>query len=266
MTEPLEDIEFLARSHHRVRALDALAGGPHSRRELRETTGASQPTMTRVLRDLEARGWVEHEDGRYAATPLGELVADGVDELVTAVETDHRLGDIVGWLPTDRLDVDLRRFHDATVTRPTQTDPSKPLKRALELTAGADDHRILSYALNRDMIDALHGATVEGTQTFRAVVPAETVAPLRDAATLWRRFRAVAEADGVTLRVAADPVPFAMGIADRTVYFFLRDDAEVLRAVVETTDATVHSWAERTFDAYWDDAGPLDIGSVDSAE
>ena len=152
MTEPLEAIEFLARSPNRVAVLRAVADEPHSRRALREETAASQPTLTRILRDFEENDWIRRTDEGYTATPLGGLLADGFADLLTVVETEQHLRDVAPWLPTDELDIGLTALHDAMITRPTTTDPSGPLKRALELTDDARDHRILSYALNRDMV------------------------------------------------------------------------------------------------------------------
>ncbi|RNJ26058.1 helix-turn-helix transcriptional regulator [Halosegnis longus] len=259
MTEPLEAIEFLARSPNRVAVLRAVADAPHSRRDLREATGASQPTLTRIIRDFEEHDWIRRTDEGYVATPLGGLLADGFADLLTVVETEQHLRDVAPWLPTDDLDIDLTALHDATITRPTTTDPSGPLKRALELTADARQHRILSYALNRDMVERLHAATVEGTQQFEAVVTDATIEPLRDAPALWAKFRAVADSDSVSIRVADQPVSFAMGVADDTVYFLLRDDGEVLRALVESEDGRVLGWAHDTFERYWATASPLDV-------
>ncbi|MDZ7745529.1 MAG: ArsR family transcriptional regulator [Halobacteriales archaeon] len=259
MTEPLEVIEFLARSPNRVAVLRTVADAPHSRRELRERTAASQPTLTRIIRDFEERNWIRRTDAGYVATPLGAMLADGMAGLLTVVETEQHLRDIAAWLPTDELDIDLTALHDARITRPTTTDPSGPLKRALELTADARNHRIVSYALNRDMVEQLHGATVEGSQQFEAVVTESTVEPLRDAPALWQQFRAVAASDSVSIRVADHAVSFAMGIADGTVYFLLRDDGEVLRALVESEDEHVLAWAHDTFDRYWETASPLDV-------
>lgn len=60
---PLDDIAFLARSAHRVGVLDALAEGQRERDQLRDATGASSPTLGRILADFEERHWVAR-DGR----------------------------------------------------------------------------------------------------------------------------------------------------------------------------------------------------------
>ena len=71
MTRQLDEIEFLARSVHRVGVLDVLAEGPRDRDDLRAATGASSPTIGRVLADLEDRRWIERAGATYELTPLG---------------------------------------------------------------------------------------------------------------------------------------------------------------------------------------------------
>ncbi|WP_224448612.1 helix-turn-helix transcriptional regulator [Haloprofundus salilacus] len=264
MTDPLEEIEFLARSQNRIHVLDALASGPRTRRELESDIGASQPTLARILRDFEERHWVERRGTQYEATPSGAFVASSFTDLLANVETEVRLREVVQWLPIAHLDVSFEQFADARITRPTQTTPSGPLKRALELSANADRQLIVSYVLNHEMLETLHGAAVEGTQSLRGVLTRETVELLRRDPTSWRRFRELLDSENVDLRLADESIPFAMGIADETVYFFLRDDEGLLRALLESTDDDVREWAVRTVDEYWDRGVDVDPSNFES--
>ncbi|WP_410764536.1 helix-turn-helix transcriptional regulator [Haloferax sp. DFSO60] len=264
MAEPLEEIEFLARSPNRIRVLEALADEPHSRRDLQSKTAASQPTLARILSDFEERQWVEKGGSQYEATPLGELVADGFTDLISIVETETRLRGIAEWLPTDQLDMDLRRFDDARITRPTRTDPSGPLKRALDLSARAETQCIVSYVINYEMLETLSEAAVEGSQSFRAVIAPETIEMVRGDDTSWTRFEQLVGADAADFRVTDEPIPFAMGVADETVYFFLRDEDGILRALLESDDDDVRSQAMQTVESYWDDGRAIDPSVFDS--
>ncbi|WP_224267996.1 helix-turn-helix transcriptional regulator [Haloprofundus salinisoli] len=260
MTDPLEEIEFLARSQNRIAVLDAVASGPHTRRELEDAVGASQPTLARILRDFEERHWVEREGMRYDATASGAFVAASFTDLLSNVETEVHLRPVVQWLPTAHLDVDLARFDDARITRPTQTTPNGPLKRALELSAQAEAQLVVSYVLNYEMLETLHGAAVEGTQSLRGVLSRETVETLRDDPTSWRRFRELLSCENVALRLAEEPIPFAVGVADETVYFFLRDGDGLLRALLESTDSEIREWAVRAVNDYWNRGVGVDGG------
>ncbi|WP_224333776.1 helix-turn-helix transcriptional regulator [Haloprofundus halobius] len=264
MTDPFEEIVFLARSKNRIRVLEALAGGPHTRRELESTVGASQPTLARILRDFEDRYWVEREGTQYRTTASGAFVAASFTDLLSNVKTEVRLRDVVRWLPMAHLDVAFERFDDARITRPTQTTPSGPLKRALELSARADRQLVVSYVLNHEMLETIYDATVDGSQSLRGVLSRGAVETLREDPASWRRFRELLAAENADLRLADGPVPFAVGVADETVYFFLRDESGLLRALLESTDDDVREWAVRTVEEYWNRGVDVDRSSFES--
>ncbi|MFC7231327.1 hypothetical protein ACFQMM_07750 [Saliphagus sp. GCM10025308] len=48
MNNALDEIDFLARSTHRVGVLEGLTDGARERRDLRAATGASTPTLKTV--------------------------------------------------------------------------------------------------------------------------------------------------------------------------------------------------------------------------
>lgn len=58
----VDEIAFVANSARCVGVLEALAAGPQTRAELRDATGASAPTMSRVLSDFSDRRRVEQRD------------------------------------------------------------------------------------------------------------------------------------------------------------------------------------------------------------
>jgi hypothetical protein len=72
----LEDIEFLSRSPHRVRALRTLRAGPADRDDLRAATEASKATVSRLLNEFEDRNWVVRDGHEYELTDPGEAEAD----------------------------------------------------------------------------------------------------------------------------------------------------------------------------------------------
>lgn len=90
----LDDIEFLARSDHRVAVLDALAEGPCDRDDLRGATGASSPTMGRILADFEDRRWIIRDGSTYELTQLGAFVTDRFADLRGAMATERKLRDV----------------------------------------------------------------------------------------------------------------------------------------------------------------------------
>ncbi|WP_129112621.1 helix-turn-helix transcriptional regulator [Halegenticoccus tardaugens] len=263
MDPALEEIEFLALSANRVEVLDALAEGAHSRRELGDRTDASQPTLGRILRDLEERKWIVRTDEGYAATATGRMVAEGFTDLWETVETERRLRDVVEWLPTESMGFDPRRLGDATITVPSRTKPNAPVQRVLELLRRAEQVRILSHAFNEQSLDVIRRRTVEGEQTFKGVFSPEAVEAVADDATLRRRLRELDGAERAEIRIYEGEIPLAVTITDELVHLLLRDDDGILRAALDTDDESVRSWARGLYEEYWRDATPFDFGALD---
>lgn len=101
----LDDIEFLARSEHRVEVLDALAERPHSRTDLQVMTGASSSTIRRLLCEFEERCWIRRNGHQYEATQPGTFVAEGLLALLGHMETERTLRAVWQWLPPVVTDV-----------------------------------------------------------------------------------------------------------------------------------------------------------------
>ena len=94
MTTGITTIQFLALSTHRVGVLEVLADGTTDRRALCEATGASSPTVGRVLADFEERRWLVRDGSTYGLTHLGEYVADPFLALRDAMEIEENLRDV----------------------------------------------------------------------------------------------------------------------------------------------------------------------------
>ena len=259
MEATLEEIEFLALSANRVTVLEALADGSHTRTELAEATGASQATLGRILRDFEERSWIQRDGSAYEATATGRLVASGVTDLREIIETERRLRDVVDYLPTDELTVDLRRLSDATITTPSQTRPNAPLSRLLDLLEDAEEVRAVSHAFNEQTLTIVQERTASGTQTFEGVFSRGAIEAVADDAELRDRLESVLETETASIRVREDDVPLAVMALDDVVFLLLRDDEGVLRASIDTDDEAVRSWARETIAAYWSNAEPVDL-------
>ena len=262
MESALDAIEFLALSKNRVDVLRRLADRPHTRRELGDATGASQPTLGRILSDFEDRRWITREGSDYRATATGRLVASGFGELVDIMETEERLRPVVRWFPTDALTFDLRHLTEATITVPSQVRPNAPVKRVLELLRSADQVRIFSYAFNEQSLEVVEERTTAGDQRFRGVFASNAIDALADDSHLRRRLRALLESDGAEIRITDEEIPVAATVADGVVHLFLRDDGGILRASLDADEDAVRSWADESFERYWRAATPLDADDL----
>ena len=264
MEAPLEEMEFLARSKNRVEVLQLVAAEPHSRRRLAEATGASQATLGRILEDFADRSWVERDGGAYVATATGALVADGVADLLSILETEAKLRDVVAYLPTDAMGFDLRRLADATVTVPSRTRPSAPLQRVLEAMDDADSLQAFSHTLNEQSLSTVRTRVEAGEQAFEAVLSKSAIRALAADERLWDRLRTLADAEGAEIRVREEKIPLAVLVADGTVYLLVRDDAGLLQASLHTDDEGIRTWATETFERYWETAAPFDPAVFES--
>lgn len=253
--DPLEDVDFLARSPHRVRVLEELRSGPRTRPDLHEETGISQPTLGRVLGALEDRDWVERRGREYALTGFGELLAGQFADLLDTVEVVQDLGDVARYLPTERMDFDLRAFADATVTRPTTNDVLAHVRRGEELLADADHLRVLTPSIfPRALEDAAEGSP---PRHHEAIVTADAVAALERDPALVDVTRTLLERDGAEVLRYDGPVETIVAVVDDTAIIGSLDGDGLPRALVESRNEAVRSWADSELDRYREAATAL---------
>ncbi|WP_255198390.1 helix-turn-helix transcriptional regulator [Halorarius litoreus] len=257
MSTPLEGIDFLARSEHRVNALGALTAGPQDREDLRAATGASNATVGRLLDEFEARNWINRVDRRYELTPLGEFIADGFFDLVERFETEQAIRDVWRWFPTD-LGFTLEMFSGATVTRPDPSNPYSPNDRYAELVESSGSIReIGKIPLKPENVrsvfeHAAAGMTVE--LVFPSAMLAYMLGVAPDVAT------EAVNSGNLVLLVHDDP-PGGFAIFDERVGTCCRDyETGLSRAIIDTDTAEAMEHARSLYDAYRSDATRFDTG------
>ncbi|WP_323173539.1 ArsR family transcriptional regulator [Natrialba sp. PRR66] len=254
MATPLDEIEFLARSEYRGVVLEALVEEPLTRGELREATDASQPTLGRVLDELETRHWIDRDDRRYEIMPAGRIVSKAFTALYETLATEGKFREITPLLPLEVMDFPFTCLADATVITPTRADPSAPINRNLDLLTQATRVRSLSHSFVDQALRVIIERTVEETQTFEGVTTQHAIDGLASADV-----RAVLTAENGQLYVHREiPPSVGMAIIDRSVTFLVRDEQAVLRALIVTDDETVRTWAEETFERHKHEAEPAD--------
>jgi predicted transcriptional regulator len=250
VTDPLDEIEFLARSSNRIEVLRTLTEAGYTRRELGDVLDASQPTIGRVLGDLTERNWITYDGERYRATATGELVEAGITDLRERLAAEIELRKIAEWLPAEGIDVDLREFRGATITTPTGARPNAPIERMLELLERTDRARLLSHSFNKQKLDHIHSRTVEGTLRTEGVFAADAIEAVREDPTLRSRLREIVTADAVDIRVTTEAVPAAVEVTDDRTHLLIRDDDGIVRASMDTDAPAVRSWGVAIFERY----------------
>lgn len=247
---PLDDIEFLARSNHRVTVLSALARRPQSRADLRAMTGVSQSTIGRTLRAFEDRRWIRRDGRHYEATQLGAFVAAGMRELIDRLETERSLRDIWQWLPNETSGFTLEMVSDAVVTVAEADDPYRPVNRFTSLLQETDRLRFVRFdlALLEPCKDELCQRILDGMDT-EIIDPPSVVTHIRS--TYPEQFAAALESGNLTVRVHDDLPHYGIGIFDERIAVTGYDPTSGTVTVLIDTDAPeAREWAESVYTAY----------------
>ena len=257
MTTPLDAVDWLTRSEHRVEVLDALAEGRRSRSELQELTGVSRVTSNRMLAELEDRDWIRRDSRDYEITPTGRLVIEDFGRLSDTTATGQKLGDIQQYLPTEEFEFDLRRLGESRVTRPTEADTLAPLSRSATLMRQATQ-RFTPLVVNVDRLHTREAGEIEGVETIEAVLTTDVMETiLADSAMCEDTISAFDRGFDFYLYEGSAPITFTL--FDDTVGFELNDGSGFVPALVESDDPDVLEWAENTYDRYKRQSTPLDV-------
>ena len=261
-----EDIEYLVRSDHRIAVLDALAERAHDRYELRSITGASSPTVGRILAAFEDRRWIEREGPTYRLTPLGEFVAERFLDLCEAMEIERKLRDVWQWLPRemDGFTVDL--FADAVISHPGPGYPYEPVERLTQLIQETDRLRgfdsIVFKSINNETVCR---AVLDGMELEYVYSPTAL-----EATVAWNpeRVMEAAARENCTVLVheaLPDGERCGLGISDDRVGICCHDaETGALTAVIDTDAPEAREWAISVFERYRDEARPIEADAFDT--
>ena len=255
MGSPLEDVEFLARSDHRVAVLDALTEGRHGRDELRAKTGASDPTIGRILGDFGDRGWIRRDGHAYELTQPGAFVAEHFTALLERMSTERRLRDVWELLPgqLDGFTIDL--VSDAVVTTIRPGDPYAPANRCASFYPKSTHVRGFDAALTAPhTFEQLAELVLDGLE-IEFVLSPELSRNLR--ASYPEADRAVMESDNNTTWWNDDlPLCRVVVFDDRVGVGGYDPDSGVLAVYVDSDDPELREWAVATFERYRRQARP----------
>ncbi|WP_380679076.1 helix-turn-helix transcriptional regulator [Salinigranum sp. GCM10025319] len=257
MDSSLEDVEFLVRSEHRVAVLDVLADGPHSRAELRAITGASPSTISRLLREFEARYWIQKEGHWFEATPLGVFVVEGLTTLLDRMDTERTLREVVRWFPAEDVEFDVvERLSDAEVVLSTESDPMAPIRRASEQVRAGIRLRFLTTQVTVSYLNSVREAVAHDDLTVEGVVTPGVYDTLVNDTAVADVYHDLHDSDDTAFFVVEN-VPLILQIIDSNVGIGLVDETKTPQGFVCSDDDRVHGWAVDTFESCRDGAEPV---------
>lgn len=261
MAVALDDIAFLANSANRVAVLQALTEAPRTRYELEDALGVSRATIGRILHDFEANAWIRRTGKTYESTPLGTWVCDEFTGLLRVMETERRLREVMPWFPTDVVGFDIRWLRDAEIVRPTQSNPTAPIERAIELSRAGTHVQILTTQVVASFFDLIRKDVVYGDTTLEGVATPGVYETIMNDPEMAAAFRDMCDAENAVFHVN-DAVPLILHVVDDTVLIGLIDNEGTPRAAVVSADNTVYAWAVETFDACRAAAEPIDFDEL----
>lgn len=268
MDPAIQHIEFLARSEHRVAALEALSEGRLDRRDLREAIGASDPTVGRILRDFEDRAWVVREGPYYELTPLGEFVTERFMELRAGMRTGETLREVWPWLPREMEGFSVECFEDAVVAYPGPNYPYEPVERVTHLLESTDSIRGLGTTIYKSgNLEVFCRRVIEGMEMEYVYS-----LPILRAIVGWNP-DLVAEAferDNCTVLVH-DALPdddrCGLNIMDDCIGICGHDpETAQLEAVIDTASPRAREWAEAVYEECRRDARPFEVEDLETAD
>lgn len=260
MNASLADIEFIVRSDHRVAVLEMLTEHPYDRTDLRTATGASSPTMGRVLADFEDRHWIVRNDQTYELTALGEFVSDRLREFRDAMQLERTLREVSRWLPHEINGFSVSLFTDAVVSYPGPGYPYQPVERFTRLLRQTQTMRGFGMAiLKSSNLEAFFDRALEDLECEYIYPPA-----VFEELLFWDEetvMEAARRANYTVLLHDALPCSEWCGVCllDERVSICCYDpETGMLRALVDTESAEMRMWAESTYERYRDKALPLE--------
>ncbi|REA00589.1 transcriptional regulator [Haloferax sp. Atlit-6N] len=253
-------------SAHRVGVIETLRDRPTDRRELCDATGASSPTVGRVLADFEARRWLVRDGPTYGLTPLGEYVADQFLSLRDAMAVEEKLRDVWQWLPVEMPGFSVDLFADATVSYPGPGYPYEPVERLGQLIASTSSMRGFDNIVYKSSnLETACGAILKG-MSFEYVFTPETL----EGMFAWNpdRIREVTACENATVLVN-DHLPdgdrCGLGIVDDRAGICCHDtETGALVAVIDTDAPEAREWAISVFEEVRAEATPLDFAAFES--
>ncbi|MDZ7687732.1 MAG: transcriptional regulator [Halobacteriales archaeon] len=249
MASTIEEIEFLARSEHRMGVLGVLADGSCNRHELCESTGASSPTIGRILSDFENRQWTVRDGSAYELTPLGEFVADRFDDLHRAMETEREIRDVWEYIPSELNGFTFEMVSEANITVVEPGDPYGPANRCASLYRETKWLRGFDAALTAPHhFEELYRQIIDGMDT-EIILPPDVSENITS--TYPHEADGVISSDSFTLWLNDDlPLYRVLIYDDRVGIGGYDSDSGVLQVYVDTDATEAREWAESTFESY----------------
>lgn len=252
---PLDQILFLVRAESRVRIIEhLLESGAATQRELRTELDTSRTTISRSLRSLVEKGWVENDRNSYRLTQTGMIIAGEFSDMLDTVEATEELSDFFRWFPAEEFTPDFQEVNDVEVTASTDGNPYASARKQAKIFQTAEKLRILLPSIDLEATKTLtEQVTQRGLEVETVISPnlEETIKSDEFAPLIRKKM----ETGRSTVFVSETDLPFYLGLSDSgLVQVGVEDDEGFPRALLETTDESIRDWAEDVYQKYREQA------------
>ncbi|RDI70279.1 helix-turn-helix transcriptional regulator [Halopelagius longus] len=243
-----EDVAFLVGSESRVSILRSLRDAPQRPTELADCCSCARETAQRTVSAFVERGWAEKvaDDGEYALTPAGTMVANGYDDFESTVAVACDLSVFLSHVGDVAVDLDPDVLRGLNATTATKGDPHAAVNRLLEVMGTEPPESF--YGIT----PIVSGIVNEGAEQI--IGPDSTVELIIDESVLAvsaseypEALDAAYELDQFELFVCPEELGFGLLIVDGHVLFGAYDEMGNLVACVDGTDERFVSWAEDVY-------------------
>lgn len=261
-SDAVESVAFLARSEHRLRVLALLNDGHRGRQELRDQTGVSRVTLSRILGDLEDRELIDHRaaTGAYALTGFGDLVYQDFSRLLGTVSVGQTYPDVVTRLPTEWFDFELRCLNESELVAQNSADPLAGARVVANAVQDAAECRsLLGTFISLPMYSFEEALRADDYPAGAVVFDSDVTETMVEDLELRERWQSIeAQLDATAYYSVDERVPCSIDLIDRETVFLTVDRADERGFdILRCTHPDVVAWADETVDAYRAKATPL---------
>lgn len=262
MTNAFDDLNFLMASDNRLEVLQTISENPMGRDDLVESTGISSVTIGRITDDFLERNWIEREDGVFATTILGDVVAEDANRLERTIDIVQRFRPVGEYFTRSELDFDPRLLAHAEISVGVDDTAFDHIDRWTELFRQTNNFIGITSHIPVTLLDVLTEEIRERGMEVTGVFTSELIERLTEDPDNRAAFKAMIE-EGATLYRDDGDWEFAIGIYDDEAMSFVGfDEHGTPRLKAESDHPELRAWAETKYEAFRNRASQLSVDDL----
>lgn len=251
------DLQCLTGSRHRARILDELSGEPLRPTDLCDRVDVTRTTIQRILAEFHERTWVEKRDGQYRATITGQRINEQYQALETTVRRADRISPLATHLSGFDAQLPPAAFETGTITAASDQEPLAAVDRIVEWLEESEGMHIRTTTpiVARSFNETVARLLESGTISVEMIIDRGVLE--RSAEQFEGALERGQVNQKVSVSVAQSPLTDGVMVREDSAGIAAYDETNNVRAVLESDDEAVVSWAEEQFEAIKSRSRPL---------